>query len=84
MQFLEDLIREMEEKYRIELRKKAILKNECDKAYLRGVTSLSSEALKMSNTGLTEFYDGMTMQNYNGANAFSQMRGFNGGNNPGF
>lgn len=30
LQFLEDMIREMEEKYRIELRKKAIIKNECD------------------------------------------------------
>ena len=30
LQFLEDMIREMEEKYRIELRKKAILKNQCD------------------------------------------------------
>ena len=30
LQFLEDMIREMEEKYRIELRKKAILKSQCD------------------------------------------------------
>lgn len=30
LQFLEDMIRELEEKYRIELRKKAILKSQCD------------------------------------------------------
>ena len=29
-EFLEALIKELEEKYRIELRKKAILKNQCD------------------------------------------------------
>jgi hypothetical protein len=28
--FLEQMIKELEEKYRIELRKKAILKNQCD------------------------------------------------------
>ena len=30
LQFLESMIKELEEKYRIELRKKAILKNQCD------------------------------------------------------
>jgi predicted DNA-binding protein (UPF0278 family) len=30
LEFLESMIRELEEKYRIELRKKAILKNQCD------------------------------------------------------
>jgi hypothetical protein len=30
LDFLESMIRELEEKYRIELRKKALLKNECD------------------------------------------------------
>jgi predicted DNA-binding protein (UPF0278 family) len=30
LEFLEAMIRELEEKYRIELRKKAILKNQCD------------------------------------------------------
>jgi len=29
-EFLESMIKELEEKYRIELRKKAILKNQCD------------------------------------------------------
>lgn len=50
LQFLEDMIREMEEKYRIELRKKAILKSQCDQAYLSGVHAMSLEALKMSNS----------------------------------
>lgn len=41
LEFLESMIRELEEKYRIELRKKAILKNQCDQAYLRGVSAIS-------------------------------------------
>lgn len=40
-EFLEAMIKELEEKYRIELRKKAILKNQCDQAYLRGVSAIS-------------------------------------------
>ena len=30
LEFLESMIKELEESYRIELRKKAILKNQCD------------------------------------------------------
>ena len=30
LEFLEQMINELEEKYRVELRKKAILKNQCD------------------------------------------------------
>ena len=30
LEYLESMIRELEEKYRIELRKKSILKNKCD------------------------------------------------------
>ena len=41
LEFLESMIKELEERYRIELRKKAILKNQCDQAYLRGVTAIS-------------------------------------------
>ena len=58
-EFLEALIRELEEKHRIELRKKAILKNQCDQAYLRGVAAISNEALKMSHSTLDDFYKGM-------------------------
>ena len=41
LDFLQSMVRELEEKYRIELRKKAILKNQCDQAYLRGVSAIS-------------------------------------------
>lgn len=41
LEFLESMIKELEERYRIELRKKAILKNQCDQAYLRGVSAIS-------------------------------------------
>lgn len=66
LQFLEAMIRELEEKYRIELRKKAILKSQCDQAYLRGVSAISMEALKMSHSTLTDYYKGMKMPNYDG------------------
>jgi len=42
------MIKELEEQLRIELRKKTILKAQCDQAYLRGVSAISMEALKMS------------------------------------
>lgn len=57
-EFLESLIKELEEKHRIELRKKAIMKNKCDEAYLRGVAAISNEALKMSHTAMDSFYLG--------------------------
>ena len=50
--FLEALIKELEEQFKIELRKKAILKNQMDQAYLRGVAAISMEALKMSQSTL--------------------------------
>ena len=71
VKFLEDLIFEMEEKYRIELRKKAVLKNQCDQAYLKCVSSMSMEALKMSNSTLSDYYAGMKMPNYDGKNIFT-------------
>ena len=77
-EFLEAMIKELEEKYRIELRKKAILKNQCDQAYLRGVSAISQEALKMSYSTLDDFYRGMKMTNYDGKNIFNQMRSLNG------
>ena len=77
-EFLEAMIKELEEKYRIELRKKAILKNQCDQAYLRGVSAISMEALKMSHSTLNDFYKGMKMPSYDGANIYSQMRNLNG------
>jgi hypothetical protein len=47
-EFLVAMIKELEEQLRIELRKKTILKAQCDQAYLRGVSAISMEALKMS------------------------------------
>ena len=73
-EFLEALIKELEEKHRIELRKKAILKNQCDQAYLRGVAAISSEALKMSHSTLDDFYKGMRQPRYDGSNVLNQIR----------
>ena len=67
-EFVESMIKELEEQYRIELRKKAILKNQCDQAYLRGVSAISQEALKMSYSTLEDFYRGMRMPAYDGKN----------------
>ena len=78
LQFLEAMIKELEEKYRIELRKKAILKSQCDQAYLRGVSAISMEALKMSHSTLSDYYRGMKMPNYDGKNVFTQIRSLNG------
>lgn len=77
LEFLESMIKELEEKYRIELRKKAILKNQCDQAYLRGVSAISNEALKMSNSTLDDYYRGMKMPAYDGKNIYQQMRMLN-------
>lgn len=65
-EFLEAMIRELEEQYKIELRKKAILKSQCDQAYLRGVSAISLEALKMSHSTLQDYYKGMKMPTYDG------------------
>lgn len=77
-EFLEALIKELEEKHRIELRKKAILKNQCDAAYLRGVSAISTEALKMSHSTLDDFYKGMKMPAYDGKNMLQQMKQLQG------
>ena len=73
-EFLEALIKELEEKHRIELRKKAILKNQCDQAYLRGVAAISNEALKMSHSTLDDFYKGMRQPRYDGSNVLNQLK----------
>jgi len=70
IEFLEQMIRELEEQYKIELRKKALLKSQCDQAYLRGVSAISLEALKMSHSTLQDFYSGMKMTNYDGQNIY--------------
>jgi len=53
-EFLEAMIRELEEQFKIERRKKTILKSQCDQAYLRGVSAISLEALKMSHSTLKD------------------------------
>ena len=78
LKFLEALIKELEEKHRIELRKKAILKNQCDQAYLRGVAAISQEALKMSHSTLDDFYKGMRMQKYDGQNVLNSLKQLQG------
>ena len=69
-EFLEAMIKELEEQYKIELRKKAILKSQCDQAYLRGVSAISIEALKMSHSTLQDYYHGMKMPSYDGKNIY--------------
>ena len=53
------------------MRKKAILKNQCDQAYLRGVAAISTEALKMSHSTLDDFYQGMRQPRYDGSNVIN-------------
>ena len=71
------MIKELEEQYRIELRKKAISKSQCDSAYLRGVSAISMEALKMSHSTLQDYYQGIKMPTYDGQNIYSQIRRMN-------
>ena len=56
------------------MRKKAILKNQCDQAYLRGVAAISNEALKMSHSTLDDFYQGMRQPRYDGSNVLEQLQ----------
>ena len=60
------MVTELEDKLRIEVRKKTILKTQMDQAYLRGCSGISMEALKMSNSTLVDYYKGMKMPNYDG------------------
>ena len=71
------MIKELEEQLRIELRKKTILKAQCDQAYLRGVSAISMEALKMSQSTLKDYYSGMKMTTFDGNNIYSQIRKMN-------
>lgn len=77
LEFLESMVIELSEKLKVETRKKQILKNQCDQAYLRGVSSLSNEALKMSYSTLDDLYRGMKMPEYDGQNIYHQMRSLN-------
>ncbi len=70
-EFLVAMIKELEEQLRIELRKKTIMKAQCDQAYLRGVSAISMEALKMSQSTLKDYYTGMKMTTVDGSNIYS-------------
>lgn len=59
------------------MRKKTILKAQCDQAYLRGVSAISMEALKMSQSTLKDYYSGMKMTTFDGNNIYSQIRKMN-------
>jgi len=76
-EFLVAMIKELEEQLRIELRKKTIMKAQCDQAYLRGVSAISMEALKMSQSTLKDYYQGMKMSTFDGSNIYQQIRKMN-------
>lgn len=78
LDFMQAMVVELEEQYRIELRKKAILKNQCDQAYLRGVSAISNEALKMSQNTLVDIYRGMKMPSYTEQTIYNNMRNLHG------
>jgi len=44
---------------------------------LRGVSAISMEALKMSQSTLKDFYSGMKMTTFDGTNIYSQIRKMN-------
>lgn len=75
--FLEEIVRELQERYKMEIRKKNILKNQCDQAYLKGVSSLSMEALKLSQSTLNDMYSGIKMPQYDGSNILNQITTMN-------
>ncbi len=76
-EFLVAMIKQLEQPLRLELRKKTILKAQCDQAYLRGVSAISMEALKMSQSTLKDYYTGMKMTTFDGSNIYSQIRKMN-------
>jgi len=47
------------------------MKAQCDQAYLRGVSAISMEALKMSQSTLKDYYTGMKMTTFDGSNIYS-------------
>jgi len=56
IQYLDQMIKEVEEQYQIELKRRILLKQQCDQAFLRGVSAISMEALKMSQATLNDVY----------------------------
>lgn len=70
---LESAIKELEYQKELEIKKKNIIKAQCDQAFLRGASSTSLQALKMSQNTLNTLYAGVKMPRYNGTNLLSQI-----------
>lgn len=70
---LEAAIRELEEQKSLEIKKKNMIKSQLDQAYLRGASSTSLNAIKMSQGTLNTLYAGVKMPRYNGQNLLSQI-----------
>jgi hypothetical protein len=70
---LESAIRELELQKTLEIKKKNIIKSQCDQVYLRGASSTSMQALKMSQNTLNTLYAGVKMPQYNGQNLLAQI-----------
>jgi polyhydroxyalkanoate synthesis regulator phasin len=73
VQALESAIKELEEQKSLEIKKKNIIKSQLDQAYLRGASSTSMQALKMSQGTLNTLYAGVKMPQYNGKNLLAQI-----------
>mmetsp|Transcript_2104 Transcript_2104/g.2384 ORF Transcript_2104/g.2384 Transcript_2104/m.2384 type:complete len:143 (+) Transcript_2104:337-765(+) len=52
--YLEKLIKEFEEQYKIQLQKRALIKNVCDDGLNKGSLKMSSDALRMSMSTLRD------------------------------
>jgi len=70
---LESAVRELEAQKDLEIKKKNMIKAQCDQAFLRGASSTSMQALKMSQNTLNTLYAGVKMPRYNGQNLLSQI-----------
>ena len=70
---LESAVRELEEQKSLEIKKKTLIKAQLDQAYLRGATSTSMQAIKMSQGTLNTLYAGVKMPQYNGQNLLAQI-----------
>ncbi len=54
IKFLENLIRQLEDQYKIQLQRRALVKNVCDDGLKKGSMKMSSDALRMSMSTLKE------------------------------
>ena len=70
---LESAIKELELQKSLEIKKKTIIKSQCDQAFLRGASSTSMQAIKMSQNTLNTLYTGVKLPQYNGQNLLAQI-----------